>query len=123
VCSGNTICNDRCCGGTGQTGTGTCCGPNAYCIGTSCVSTLACSDDAACVNGGFGQFSQCIGGSCCPNPYFTGDFDNEGQAIFGCCSPGSQYVPGAQRCCGYPNYTGQCIDCHCSFVSVRKWGR
>lgn len=123
ICENGT-CNDQCCGGTGVAGSGQCCGPSAYCVGTACVPVQACTDgsagDAACVAGGFGASARCVGGSCCPSPVVVGVGSTGLQ--YSCCGP-EERRSASGRCCGYPNYTGQCIDCSCSFSRVRRLTR
>lgn len=125
ICQNGT-CADRCCGGNGSAGSGTCCGPDAYCVvgatTSTCVPVQTCTDDsagdAACVAAGFGSSAVCAGGTCCPNPRQVG-FGSGGRPQYSCCGP-QQGRSASGQCCGYPNYSGQCNDCNCSFSQVRR---
>jgi len=120
ICQNGT-CNDQCCGGNGTAGSGTCCGPNAYCVNGGCVPVHSCTDGFnggdECEALGFGSASECAGGSCCPNPRFVSV--NSNGPTFSCCPPEQQRSASGQ-CCGYPNYSEQCLNCSCSFSRVRK---
>ncbi|MBX3068996.1 MAG: hypothetical protein KF883_00710 [Thermomicrobiales bacterium] len=125
VCAGNVVCADQCCGGNGTAGSGACCGPDAYCVfrtsGSVCVAVQSCeagsAGDQACVDAGFGSEARCVGGSCCPNPAVVGS--GPSGPLYNCCPP-QQQRSASGRCCGYPNYTSQCLDCTCSFARIRK---
>jgi hypothetical protein len=126
ICANNPNCNDRCCGGTGAPGSGTCCSSTQQCHNDQCVevSSRVCNSDDECLGD-----ATCVGliltddgqvfrqGFCCLSEYTAG---TDGGPI--CCSPGTYptFSP-SSPCCSWD--TLECSNCQCSTTSIRGWRR
>lgn len=123
VCRNNVICGTECCGRNhSQSGTGTCCGTSAYCLGDACAPqvNVSCTTDGACSS--VYPSGVCANGSCCPGQQaIVTDVTADGP-IYTCCGPASLpvFTSSTAQCCAYPGYESGCFDCQCSFGSIRR---